>query len=122
MRNLLLIILLLATPVFARWQDLDRLYENLENIGLSQQQNQEIELLFKNYHYELKNWWKADREVHYQLFENFETSNRLDAKLNQHLEKSYKKKAEIDWKFFEALYHILTQEQREKFAKNFNKE
>ena len=49
MRSILFAFLLSLSPVFAGWQDLDKLYENLKKVGLDEIQDEKIETLFKNY-------------------------------------------------------------------------
>lgn len=122
MRSILFAFLLSLSPVFAGWQDLDKLYENLKKVGLDKIQDEKIETLFKNYHYELKNWWKIDQKIHNELFKSFKTDSFITSKIDENLKETYKEKAVLDWKFFQKLYGILTQEQRQQFIQNLNKE
>ncbi len=122
MRSILFALIFSLSPIFAGWQDLDKLYETLKKVGLDESQDKKIEILFKNYHYELKNWWKIDQKVHNELFRSFKTDDFIASKIGEELKTTYKEKAVLDWKFFQKLYTILTQEQRQEFIQNLNKE
>ena len=118
MRIVFILVYLVTQNLFGYWQNLDELYKKVKDIGLNKTQEQKIEKLFKNYHQQLKDWHQLNQDMHNKVISNF-TKKDCTHSLKKEFEDTYIKKAQIDLDFFQELHLILTQKQREEFAKNF---
>ncbi|PAF41574.1 hypothetical protein [Helicobacter sp. 11S03491-1] len=121
----ILFCLMLLLPVFIfadSWRDLNELHQELKEVGLNDDQEKAVKSLFKQYHHELKQWWKNNGKTDALVMKIF-SENELDIdQIRYKLKSIHRKKIEIDLRFLKDLHSILTKEQRDKIANEFGED
>lgn len=104
------------------WRDLNELHKDLKDVGLSDTQEKAVKKLFKDYHHQLKSWWKQNEQTDALIMKFFseEKFDMLDVK--NKLKDIHHKKIEIDIEFLDKLHSILDKNQRKKISEEFSQD
>lgn len=119
---LFLFFLIASVSVADNWRDLNELHKDLKDVGLSDTQEKAVKKLFKEYHHQLKIWWKENGQTDALIMKLFseEKFNMLDMK--NKLKDINDKKIEIDTEFLNELHSILNEDQRRKISEEFGED
>lgn len=111
-----------SVSVADNWRDLNELHKDLKDVNLSDNQEKAVKKLFREYHHQLKNWWKQNEQTDALIMKHFsqEKFNMLDVK--NKLKDIHDKKIEIDIEFLNQLHSILDKDQRRKISEEFGED
>ncbi|MDO7253023.1 hypothetical protein [Helicobacter cappadocius] len=115
--------LLFATVCVAdNWRDLNELHKDLKNVGLDDVQEKAVKKLFKQYHHQLKDWWKANGQTDALIMRFFSQEGFNIEEIKNKLNNIHHKKIKLDLDFLQELHSILNEEQRCKISKEFGED
>ncbi|PAF54123.1 hypothetical protein BKH42_02615 [Helicobacter sp. 13S00482-2] len=104
------------------WRDLNELHKDLKDVKLNHTQDKAVKMLFKEYHHQLKDWWKLNGQTDSLIMKLFSGEDFNIEEIKIKLKEIYDRKIDLDSEFLKQLHSILNQEQRKKISKEFGED